>query len=376
MPRYFLNPAARRDPHPGLFTADEYEQVMQFFNKIPRLPATPLHRLFGLAKRLHLKDIWVKDESGRFGVGSFKIVGVRYAMNDLLARGVLRKGSTVACATDGNHGHAVAHMARLSGLKAHIFMHSDTVPARIRALTNEGARVVLVDGNYDDSVRFARQEAERNGWTIISDTAWPGYDAIPRQIMAGYTMIMEEAFSECEEHIPDVVLVQAGVGGFLCAVVSWLCRRYGRGRPYVVSCEPIAAACVLESARAGEPVTIRGKLRTMMAGLSAGQISPVAFPIVTGAVDAFVAIEDEWSAKAMRLLAHPYPPDPVVTAGESGACGLAALLAIQNDENLVALLNASGLSPASRVMVINTEGATDPPNYARIVGQPGYAESL
>jgi diaminopropionate ammonia-lyase len=375
MARYFLNSAARRTPHVGLFSAGEYEQVVRFFRKVPSLPATPMHRLSGLAKKLHLKDIWAKDESSRLGVSSFKIMGVRYAVNDLLARGVLVKGQTVACATDGNHGHAVAHMARVSGLKAHVFMHSDTVPARLRAVTDEGARAVLVDGNYDDSVRFARQEAERNGWTIISDTAWPGYEAIPRQIMAGYTMIMEEAFSQCEDLIPDVVLVQAGVGGFLCAVVSWLCHRYGTSRPYVISCEPSAAACVLESARAGEPVTIRGKLRTMMAGLSAGQISSIAFPIVTGAVDAFVAIEDKWSAKAMRLLAHPCPPDPVVTAGESGACGLAALLALQNDEDLVSLLKASGLTPASRVMVINTEGATDPSNYARIVGQRGYAKS-
>ena len=368
MARYFLNPAARRTQHPGLFSADEYEQVVRFF-RAARSAATPMLRLSNLARRLHLKDIWVKDESRRPETGSFKIVGVRYAMSDLLARGILTEGATVACATDGNHGRAVAHMARVSGLKAHIFMHSDTVPARIGAVTDEGAQVAMVEGNYDDSVRFARQESERNGWTIISDTAWSGYDAIPRQIMAGYTIILEEAFSECGGRAPDVVLVQAGVGGFLCSVVSWLCHRYGLSRPYVISCEPTSAACVLESAQAGKPVTIPGKLSTMMAGLSAGQVSSLAFPIVAGAVDAFVAIEDEWSAEATRLLAYPCPPDPVITAGESGASGLAALLAILRDDDLGVLLKASGLTPASRVMVINTEGATDPLNYARTVGR-------
>jgi diaminopropionate ammonia-lyase len=369
MARHFLNVNARNAQSSGLFTADEYQKVVNYFRLPPGLSPTPLRRLTRLAKEFNIEDIWIKDESSRLGVSSFKIVGVRYAMSDLLNRGVLKRGSIVACATDGNHGHAVARMARLSGLEAHVFVHAGTAPARIQAIANEGARVVPVDGNYDDSVRFASQEAQRNGWVIVSDTAWSGYDAIPRQIMAGYTVIMEEAVSDWGERIPDVVIVQAGVGGFLCAVVSWFCHKYGTSRPYLISCESTEAACVLESVRAGEPVTIPGKLNTMMAGLSAGRISSITFPILASALDACVALEDEWSANAMRLLAHPRSPDPAVVSGESGACGLAALLAILKDEDLAGLRKASGISPASVVMIINTEGATDPLNYSRIVGQ-------
>jgi diaminopropionate ammonia-lyase len=371
--RYFLNPTARSTPQTGLFEPVEYQQVLEFFRSEPRLQPTPLHRLPHLAAALGIGELLVKDESSRLGVNSFKIVGVSYAMARLLMEGTFKKHSAVACATDGNHGRAVARLARMFGLEAHIFVHHGTVSARTKAISDEGAHVVLVDGNYDDSVREATEKAELNGWLIVSDTSWPGYEVIPRNIMAGYTKILDEASAQWGHCAPDIVLVQAGVGGLLCAVASWFCYRYGKLRPYVISCEPKEAACALESACAGEPVTIPGRLGTIMAGLSAGRLSSIAYPVIAGTVDAFVAIEDEWSERAMRCLARPQGDDLSVVAGESGACGLAALLAILEDKKLAPVKHSSSLSSASRVMIINTEGATDPVNYTRIVGQPTNA---
>jgi diaminopropionate ammonia-lyase len=353
-----------------MFDEQEYQQVLEFFSLQRAMQPSPLHRLQSLAEAIGISDLFVKDESSRLGVNSFKIVGVTYAMTRLFEDGTLKENSVVACATDGNHGRAVARLARKLGLEAHIFVHSRTVPARVEAIMGEGAHVVLVDGNYDDSVNEAADKAERNGWLIVSDTSWAGYEAIPRNIMAGYTMILQEAAADWGNRPPDVVLVQTGVGGLLCTVVSWLCYRYGKARPYVISCEPVEAACALESACAGHSVTIPGALNTIMAGLSAGKLSSIAYPVITGAVDAFVAIEDEWPIRAMRRLASPRGGDPAVVAGESGACGLATLLAILEDERLAPVRRASGLSSVSRVMIINTEGATDPASYSRIVGTP------
>jgi len=168
---------------------------------------------------------------------------------------------------------------------------------------------------------------------------------------------------------PDVVLVQAGVGGLACALVSWLCHRYGASRPFTIVCEAVGAACVMESTRAGKPVSIRGPFDTIMAGLRCGEVSPLAWPTIAAAVDAFVSIDDEQCEQAMRRLAYPISGDPLVIAGASGACGLAALLAIIQDECLGSVLEACGLNAQSRVLAINTEGATDPEGYLRITGR-------
>jgi diaminopropionate ammonia-lyase len=205
---------------------------------------------------------------------------------------------------------------------------------------------------------------------VISDTSWPGYKEIPRWIMAGYTRLLNEAESEWSpEPPPDVVIVQAGVGGLACAVVSWLCQRYGVQRPFTIVCEPVTAACLLESARAGKPVSLRGPFATIMAGLRCGKVSSVGWSTIAGAVDAFVSIDDEQCTEAMRILAHPVNGDPLVIAGASGACGFAALLAILQEESLRAVREASGISVRSRILIINTEGATDPELYLRVTGR-------
>ena len=302
----------------------------------------------------------VKDESSRFGLNAFKVLGVSYAVGSLLRDGRLTEGSVLACATEGNHGRAVARVARENGLLAKVYVSDQTAPARVAAIESEGAQVSVVSGNYDDAVRQCDADAKRQGWAIVSDTSWPGYEDVPRLIMAGYTGLMGEAERQwLPGPTPDVALVQAGVGGLACAVVSWLCHRYGARRPFVIVCEPTAAASMLASARAGEPVSLSGPFDTIMAGLRCGVVSPLAWPAIAGAADAFVAVADEQCADAMRKLSAPVNGDPPIVAGAAGACGLAALLAILQEGGLFPLREVCGLSARSRVLVINTEGTTN-----------------
>jgi diaminopropionate ammonia-lyase len=319
-------------------------------------------------------DIILKDESSRLGLNAFKILGVSYAVGRLLNQSRIAKHSVLVCATTGNHGRAVARTARLRGLKAKVYVPADTAAARINAIEAEGASVITVNGNYDAAVRLAAEDARLHGWTIISDTAWPGYEEIPRLIMAGYTKLMDEAERQWgPEPPPDVVLVQAGVGGLACAVVSWLCHRFGQQRPFTIICEPASAACYLESARAGKPVLLAGPFNTRMAGLASGEVSSAAWSTVVTAADAFVAIDDEPTFRVMRELAQPVHRNPAIVAGASGACGLAVLLEVLQDKGLRPVREASGLNAKSRVLVINTEGATDPELYAQVVARASCA---
>jgi len=363
--RYFLNTAARFGPSPaGPFNKHELGKVDQFFRK----EVTPLWHLRTLAKAVGIADILVKDESSRLGLNAFKILGVSYAISLMLKEGQITRTSILTCATEGNHGRAVARAAHDNGIDAKIYMTRDVASARRIAVEQEGAEVVIVDGTYDTAVQTMAEDARNNGWTIVSDTSWPGYEEIPRRIMLGYTRILNEAEIEWMAEAPDVVLVQAGVGGLAGAIVSWLCQRFGANRPFTIVCEPSSAACLLESARAGRPVSVRGPFTTILAGLRSGEVSPIAWPIIAAAADAFVAIDDEWCVRAMQALAHPVGGDPAVEAGASGACGLAVLLAILQDENLRPVREVSGLTNQARAFVINTEGATDPELHSRIIG--------
>ena len=357
-----VRPSAR-DP----YAVRDYADLADFYRRSPELTATPLRALPAFARTLGIDGLHVKDESSRFGLNAFKSLGVRYAMDRLRRNGQLADNATLACASAGNHGRAVARAARDLGLAARVYMSNTSSQAPRLAIGSEGAEVVVVDGTYDEAVRRMAADAKAHGWTIVSDTSWEGYDEIPWLIMLGYTRIVAECRSQLGE-APDVVFAQSGVGGLLCGIAAGLAHEWPEQRPFLVSCEPSTAACLLASARAGHATTIGGSIDTIMAGLGCAAMSPAAWPVIRDLVDVFVAIDDEQTIAAMRTLARPMPDDPAIEAGPSGACGFASLIAVMRDSSLRPVRDALGLGSSSRVVVINTEGATDRDLYDRVVG--------
>lgn len=338
-----------------------------FFANRPELTATPLRELPDLARDLGIGSLLAKDESARFGLNAFKLLGARFAIETLIKDGDVRPGATLVCASEGNHGRAVARAARDAGCAARVYMAHDASESRVQAITGEGAEVIRVDGSYDDAVRVMGADARINGWTIISDTAWPGYERIPRLIMLGYTHMLDEVSdqqSAIGAHGFDFIFVQGGVGGLLCAMASWCAFHRRENPPRVITVEPTSAACLQASARAGKPVAVTGPLNTSMAGLRNREVSPPAFMALLPIVDAFMAIDDEWSDKAMQTFAKPRGGDPVINAGASGSAALGGLLALCQDPSLGDARSALGLSEKSRALVIVSEGVTDPQLWA------------
>lgn len=346
---------------------------------------TPLVALPGLAGELGLASVHLKDEGQRLGLGSFKALGGAYALMRLVQEEAERRlGRTIAleelltpdvravaatmsfaCATDGNHGRSVAQGAELMGTRAVIFVHAGVSQGRIDAIARFGAEVIRVDGNYDESVAEATRVATQKGWTIVSDTSWPGYETIPGLVMQGYTAIVDEALEQLDEP-PTHVFVQAGVGGFAAAVAGHLALRLGERRPHVTVVDPARAASIFESAKAGRVVKAPETEPTVMAMLECYEPSPVAFRVLARVADGFMTLEDEDALAVMRRLATPVAGDAPVIAGESGGVGLAGAIAVLGEADLAARI---GLGPGARLLVVNTEGATDPALYASIVGR-------
>ncbi|HWQ33405.1 MAG TPA: diaminopropionate ammonia-lyase [Blastocatellia bacterium] len=367
MNHYFINSSSRQTSTRGLFTAEEYAEVAAFYDHQQQIRPTPLRHLPELAAQLGIGELMLKDETARAGLPAFKITGVAFTLEQLRRAGRLTSDAVLVAATAGNHGRALARAAHDRGLKARIYVPVDAAPARIAAIKDEGAEVVTSSGNYDFAVRQAAEDAAANGWIVVSDTSWPGYEQIPSWIKAGYTRVVAEAAAQWDRP-PDIVLVQGGVGGLVCAALSWFCFHDGDERPFFIACEPAGSACLLAAAMAGHPVTLPDPPATMMECLRCGEGSSIALPVITAAADAFIAIDDEWCAAAMRMLAHPAGSDPAIAAGASGACGLASLLALLRDETLAPLREAARINAQSRVLVIATEGVTDPDLFQRIAG--------
>ena len=365
----------RRRAGAPFFAAHEMAEVRTFYAPADDAPPTPLHRLTALARALGLGEVLIKDETARFGLPAFKILGARYAIARLLAEPGERI-TDVACATAGNHGRAVAHAARARGLRAHVYVPAGTDARTMEALRGEGADVVVTGEGYDDTVRRMAREAEARGWTIVSDTSWEGYEHIPRWIMAGYTRLMDEAQAQWDDAPPDVVIVQAGVGSLAGAVAAWLGgapgSRGGPGlqtrpgpisgggpglqtRPRLVIAEPIGSACVQASLAAGRRVSLTACAPTAMAGLRCAEVSPLAWRALDGRVDAAIGVSEELWKDAAARLAAPLPGDPAIFAGPSGACGVAAAIALMQDPALAPARDALALTASSRVMAIVTE---------------------
>jgi diaminopropionate ammonia-lyase len=342
--------------------------------------ATTLRDLPTIAEGIGVAGIALKDEAGRFGLGSFKALGGAYAVAWVLSGELARQGVApkvpsadlergdwrhlteqlvVTCATDGNHGRAVAWGARRFRCGCVIFVHETVSRGRADAIASFGADVRRVSGSYDDAVREASRKAKANGWFVVSDTSWRGYTTVPRRIMQGYRLMADETADQWAGEPPSHVFIQGGVGG-VAAAVSMQMRERFRPAPRLIVVEPDRAACLLASAELGEPATIPGNLDTLMAGLACGKPSVLAWQELNHAVAAFMAIPDQAAVACMRLLA-----ELGIVSGESGAAGLAGCLLAAADP---AARQTLGLDASSRVLAFSTEGATDPVLYERLVG--------
>jgi diaminopropionate ammonia-lyase len=352
----------------------------------PGYRPTALHELPGLAHRLGIGRLWYKDESGRFGLGSFKALGGAYAVYRYLAEAVhAQRGSlpsaaaliagehrditgnlTVATATDGNHGRSVAWGASLFGARAIIYIHATVSEGRRAAIAAYGAEVRRIAGNYDESVHRCAADAKASGWQVISDTSYGDYVDVPRRVMQGYCVMAEEAARQLAGEPPTHVFVQAGCGGLAASVIAYFWETWGLSRPRLIVVEPERADCVYRSIETDTRVQVAGDLDTIMAGLACGEVSTIAWEILRGATSDALAVPDSAAISAMQALAEGIGGDVPIVGGESGVGGLAGLLAASADPHVGSGL---GLDESARVLLFGSEGDTDPVLYRQIVGR-------
>jgi diaminopropionate ammonia-lyase len=369
-------------------------KIRRFHRQLPGYRMSPLKALSNLAAKLGLGGIWVKDESARLDLQSFKVLGSSYAIYKLLQKRLglednelsfanLTNGTmraklgdiTFAAATDGNHGRGVAWSASQMGFKSVIYVHKLTSQSRIQAIEESGAQVVIVDGNYDDAVRQVDQDAQRNGWEVVSDTSWEGYEDIPKWVMQGYTTMLSEAQEQLAAQglsKPTHIFVQAGVGSLAAATIGFYRQLFGDSIQTCVI-EPTKAACLYDSALAedGQPHNVEGALDTIMAGLACGEPNPIAWEILKDRVDYFAICPDFVAAMGMRVYGIPLRGDPSVISGESGAVTLGALMYIMQHPSVKQFREQLKLGLESHVLLINSEGNTSPDDFRYVVWEGG-----
>jgi diaminopropionate ammonia-lyase len=387
------NPRSSRTAYPealqnilNIRSADESGAWLANWEQISR-PATPLWDLPDAAARLGVGRLSLKDESFRSPLGSFKALGAPIALMRLVMRqwhthGIEPKAlitgqyvqmlsnMTVISATDGNHGKSLAAAARAMGCYCVIVLHANVSIEREQAIAAYGAKIVRIDGNYDESVQHAAELAAKNGWHVVSDTSYEGYEVIPRDVMQGYGVIPAEILAQLDDGPSRPafthVFLQGGVGGLAAGVASYLWEHYGARRPSFIVVEPQQADCLYQSAIAGRAARATGSVDSIMAGLACGEASPLAWKILERCIDYFMTIGDDDAVAAMRSLAAGSDRDAPLIVGESGAAGYAGLAALMKDSDLA---DRAGLGPDSNVLVISTEGATAPSVYRQLVGE-------
>ena len=375
-----------------LMSEENVTKANEFHKSFPQYSVTPLQKLSALASYLGVKGIYCKDESYRFGLNAFKVLGGSYAMGRYIAKELGRDISqlpynvlssdklkeefgqaTFFTATDGNHGRGVAWAAKRLGQKAVVRMPKGTTKTRFDNIAKEGAEVTIEEVNYDDCVRMAAAEAAKTEHGIIvQDTAWAGYEEIPSWIMQGYGTLVLEADKQLKENgvdRPTHVFVQAGVGSLAGAVVGYFAHKYKENPPVMVVCEASAADCLYRSAvqADGNLVNVTGDLQTIMAGLACGEGNTIGWDILKNHVTVFASCPDWMSAKATRIYANPLENDPHIISGESGSVPLGLAYTALHDEDAKDLKEALKLDENSNILVISTEGDTDPVRYREIV---------
>ena len=388
---------ASDDRHLEVMSTQNVAKAQAFHRSFPQYNPTPLARLDGMAARLGLGSLCVKDESYRFGLNAFKVLGGSFAMGRYIAQELGRDVSemtygyltseklreefgqaTFFTATDGNHGRGVAWAANRLGQKAVVHMPKGSAKSRFDNIAREGAQVTIEEVNYDDCVRMAAAEAaQTEHGVVVQDTAWEGYEEIPAWIMQGYgTMAGEAAEQLRQQEIgrPTHVFVQAGVGSLAGAVVGYFANRFPTDPPKFIIMEAQIADCLYQGAKAGDgaPRVVGGDLQTIMAGLACGEPNTISWDILRNHAAAFLSCPDWVSAKGMRMLAAPVKGDPAVCSGESGAVGMGVVSGIMEDDGYKDLREALELGRDSRVLMFSTEGDTDPDKYREIVWGGAY----
>ncbi|KYZ78298.1 diaminopropionate ammonia-lyase [Anaerosporomusa subterranea] len=371
-------------------------EVVAFHQSFSQYVVTPLQSLDRLAKEFNVGKIWVKDESHRFGLNAFKVLGGSFAIGKYLSEKLglpmnqltfeMLKSSAVKAeigevtfvtATDGNHGRGVAWAANQLGQKAVVYMPKGSAITRLANIRAEGAVAAITDLNYDDTVRLANRHAQENGWVVVQDTAWPGYEKIPTWIMQGYATIIREALEqivEAGDEKPTHIFLQVGVGSFAGSILGYLADKFGEERPATVIVEPDKAACLYKSIVAddGEPHAVTGDLNTIMAGLACGEPNSISWGILRDYAEWYAVCPDYVAARGMRLLANPQGSDPRVISGESGAVGLGLVSLLAERDDLKPITEKLKLNQTARILIISTEGDTDPITYKDIVWNGAY----
>ncbi|EMI4517109.1 diaminopropionate ammonia-lyase [Vibrio parahaemolyticus] len=370
-----------------LFSVEQAKQARAFHSQIDGYQPTPLVSLPALATHLGVKAILVKDESKRFGLNAFKVLGGSFALGRQLAKHLnvdiveidlktvsskLEAPLTFATATAGNHGTGVAWAAREMGQQAVVYMPKGSPQASVERIRGLGAECIVTEVNYDDTVRLANDTAQANGWMLVQDTAWDGYEEIPTWISQGYMTMADEAVEQIEQlgfDVPSHVILQAGVGAMAGGVLGYLADRLDPTKFDTIIAEPKAADCIYRSgtSQAGNIINVTGDLSSIMAGLACGEPNPLTWPILRDCSRYFIAVEDNVAATGMRMYGNPLAGDQAITSGESGAITLGTLNEIVKHNGNV------GLNEDSVVLLFSTEGDTNPERYRHIVWEGAFS---
>lgn len=386
--RHARNECASGAAHSSVVSPADFDRAIQEIGEWQGYVPTPLISLSALAREIGLGELLYKDESDRFALGSFKALGAAYATQCLLAREIGRRlgrevglpeirnksylkdasSITVACATAGNHGRSLAWGANRFGCNCVIYVHSAVSSSRKAAMEELGATVVRISGNYDNALRVLKRDAKLHGWAIVSDASWDSYVDSPREVMAGYGIMIHEILAQAPGPLTHVFL-QCGVGSLAASVSAFLRQRVQHVRPRIIIVEPALASCAFNSILAGRNSTVNVGRETVMAGLSCGRLSELAWPVIKQEASDFLTIEDSVIAPAMSMLAKPAGADRKIVAGESAVAGLAAFLALRRKP---AIIKALDLRKSSRCLFIGTEGATDLSIYQNLLQSCEY----
>lgn len=374
----------------------EIQKAQQFHESFPEYSPTPLHSLENLAKYLGVAGVYVKDESYRFGLNAFKVLGGSFAIAKYLAQRLGRDISqldyktltspeirqelgqiTFATTTDGNHGRGVAWTARELKQKAVVYMPKGSSLTRLNNIKAEGAEAYITDLNYDDAVRLTAEHAKQNGWVVVQDTAWQGYEEIPTWIMQGYGTMAAEALKQLQARKiakPTHIFVQAGVGSFAGAVQGYFTSAFGETCPKIIVVEADQADCLYQSVLVndGKPHPVTGDLSTIMAGLACGEANTISWEVLRDYSSVFVSCPDWVAANGMRMLGNPLTGDCQVISGESGAVTAGLVASIMTSAKLKVMKDTLGLDENSKILLFSTEGDTDPEQYRSIVWDGQY----